>query len=91
MHVPWVSGESFQTRSDTGQSLVEIFVNTHPADNLSNVKEAALSRQVQKPIINSWVVPSELRYGTPVLFVPKRDRTLKICIGYRPLSSAARK
>ena len=45
-----------------------------------------LKKQVQELENLEFVRPSTLPWGTPVLFVKKKDGTLRLCINYRELN-----
>jgi hypothetical protein len=53
---------------------------------ISPKEEAELRRQIEKAIRNGWITPSSSSYGSPVLFVPKQDGTLRMCIDYRAVN-----
>jgi hypothetical protein len=53
---------------------------------ISPMEEAELRRQIEKAIRNGWIVPSSSSYGSPVLFVPKGDGSLRMCIDYRAVN-----
>jgi hypothetical protein len=54
---------------------------------ISPSKEAELRRQIDKAISCSWIQPSRSNFGSPVLFVPKPDGTLYMCINYRAVNT----
>jgi hypothetical protein len=53
---------------------------------ISPKEEAELRRQIEKAIRNGWITPSSSNYGSPVLFVPKADGSLRMCIDYRAVN-----
>ena len=57
-----------------------------PPFRLSVKEKAEIERQVNVCLDNGWVELSSSAYGAPVLFVPKPDGTLRMCIDYRPLN-----
>ncbi|GBG87457.1 hypothetical protein CBR_g45515 [Chara braunii] len=46
-----------------------------------------LRRQVKELIEKGWIRPSASPYSAPVLFVPKKGGTLRMCIDYRGLNA----
>ncbi|KAA0040721.1 DNA/RNA polymerases superfamily protein [Cucumis melo var. makuwa] len=50
----------------------------------SELKE--LKMQLQELVDNGYIRPSVLPWGAPVLFVNKKDGTLRLCIDYRQLN-----
>ncbi|GBG67790.1 hypothetical protein CBR_g914 [Chara braunii] len=46
-----------------------------------------LRRRLKELIEKGWIRPSVSSYGSPVLFVPKRGGTLRMCIDYRGLNA----
>ncbi|GBG61947.1 hypothetical protein CBR_g26110 [Chara braunii] len=46
-----------------------------------------LRRQLKELIEKGWIRPSVSPYGSPVLFVPKKGGTLRMCIDYRGLNA----
>jgi len=50
-------------------------------------EKAALLRQIDKAIRCGWIQPSRSDFGSPVLFVPKPEGTLRMCIDYRAVNT----
>ncbi|GBG86552.1 hypothetical protein CBR_g41615 [Chara braunii] len=46
-----------------------------------------LQRQLKELTEKGWIRPSTSPYGSPVLFVPKKGGTLRMCIDYRGLNA----
>ncbi|GBG89041.1 hypothetical protein CBR_g48649 [Chara braunii] len=46
-----------------------------------------LRRQLKELVEKGWIRPSVSPYGSPVLFVPKKGGTLRMCIDYRGLNA----
>ncbi|GBG89903.1 hypothetical protein CBR_g49753 [Chara braunii] len=46
-----------------------------------------LRRQLKELTEKGWIRPSTFPYGSPVLFVPKKGGTLRMCIDYRGLNA----
>ncbi|GBG69835.1 hypothetical protein CBR_g4663 [Chara braunii] len=46
-----------------------------------------LRRQLKELTEKGWIRPSTSPYGTPVLFIPKKGGTLRMCIDYRGLDA----
>jgi hypothetical protein len=47
--------------------------------------------EVQVLLANSWIRPSKSPYGYPILFVRKKDGTMRMCVYYRKLNDLKRK
>jgi len=54
---------------------------------ISPREEEALRRQIDKAIRCGWVQPSRSNFSSPVLFLPKPDGTLRMCIDYRAVNA----
>jgi hypothetical protein len=50
---------------------------------ISPREEEELRKPIDKAIHCMWIQPSRSNFGSPVLFVPKPDGTLRRCIDYR--------
>jgi transposase InsO family protein len=51
----------------------------------------ALKRYLADNLSKGFIVPSDAPYTSPVLFVKKKDQSLRFCIDYRKLNSITRK
>ena len=47
---------------------------------------AELKTQLQELIEKGFIQPSSSPWGCPVIFVKKKDETLRLCVDYRPLN-----
>jgi hypothetical protein len=57
-----------------------------PMFQLSPAELAEVERQVKELLLHGLIEPSSSPYGAPVLFVTKKDGTLRMCIDYRALN-----
>jgi hypothetical protein len=48
---------------------------------------AELKVQLQELLDQSIIGPSSSPWGCPVLFVQKKDKSLRLCVDYRPLNA----
>jgi hypothetical protein len=46
-----------------------------------------IKSQLQEYLERGWIRPSTSEFGAPVLFVRKKDGTLRMCIDYRALNN----
>jgi len=46
-------------------------------------EEEELYKQIEAALKNGWLMESTSKYGAPVIFIPKKDRTLRMYIDYR--------
>jgi len=58
-----------------------------PAYRLSPAERAEVEKQVKYLLEMGYVVPSRSPFGAPILFVPKPDGSLRMCIDYRALNA----
>ena len=53
---------------------------------MSTLEMLELNMQLQELLEKGYVIPSVSPWGAPVLFVKKKDGTLRLCIDYRHLN-----
>eukprot|EP00873_Tetraselmis_striata_P041131 jgi/Tetstr1/461395/TSEL_006507.t1 len=47
--------------------------------------------QLEELLAKGWIRPSKSNYGAPILFVRKKDGTLRMCVDYRKLNDLTKK
>jgi hypothetical protein len=47
---------------------------------------AELKTQLQELLDKGFIQPSSSPWGCPAIFVKKKDKTLRLCVDYRPLN-----
>ena len=57
-----------------------------PAFRLCLSERKEIERRVKEMLAKGWIQTSHSGYGAPVLFVPKPDGALRMCIDYRALN-----
>lgn len=57
-----------------------------PLYNLSQTELEVLRKYLDDAIAKGWIRRSTSPAGAPVLFVPKKDNTLRLCVDYRGLN-----
>ena len=57
-----------------------------PLYNLSNTELAELRRYLDDALAKGWIQHSTSPAGAPILFVPKKDGGLRLCVDYRGLN-----
>ena len=77
-------------RGDTVYHTIPLEEGTQPMFRplyrLSQAETAEVKRQVQELLEKGLIEPSTSPYGSPVLFVQKKDGSLRMCIDYRALN-----
>ena len=55
-------------------------------------KEKECAETMVKGLLDKgWIKPSKSPYSSPILFVQKKDGSLRMCVNYRPLNKVTRK
>ena len=62
-----------------------------PLYNLSEYQPKTLCQYIDKNLANRFIQPSKSSTGVPVLFTPKPDGTLQLCVNYQKLNSMTMK
>lgn len=57
-----------------------------PVYRLSPAEKEEAERQVKEYLEKGWIRPSRSPYGAPILFVKKKDGSLRMCVDYRALN-----
>lgn len=67
---------------------------THPNQpviRLSLAEQDELRKQIDDLLEAGYIKPSISPFGAPILFVKKKDGTLRVCVDYRALNKITRK
>ncbi|WMV49629.1 hypothetical protein MTR67_043014 [Solanum verrucosum] len=73
-----------ETPSIESIPVVSEFREVFPTDSPANLRE--LKAQVQELLDKCFICPSASSWGDPVLFVKKKDDSMRMCIDYRQLN-----
>lgn len=69
---------------------IELLSNTQPPYrpiyNLSEKELKVLREYIHAALEKGWIRPSTSPTGAPILFVPKKDGSLRLCVDYRGLN-----
>ncbi|KAG8474512.1 hypothetical protein CXB51_031385 [Gossypium anomalum] len=72
---------------------IELLLGTAPVSiapyRMAPKELVELKAQIQELLDRGFIQPSVSLWGAPVLFVKKKDRTLRMCINYRQLNKLA--
>ena len=82
-----ISGQPPKRELDFTIDLVLGVVPSSKAPYQMNILELnELKSQLKELIDKNYIRPSVSPWGTPVIFVKKKDETLRLCIDYRQLN-----
>ncbi|KAK6220785.1 reverse transcriptase domain protein [Colletotrichum tabaci] len=63
----------------------------HPIYGLNETEREALDKYLDENLKKGYIRPSESSAGYPILFVPKKNGKLRLCVDYRQLNSITKK
>ena len=58
---------------------------------MTEIENLALKEFVKENLKKGYIQPSQSLAGYPVLFIPKKNRKLRMCINYKQLNSIIKK
>jgi hypothetical protein len=71
---------------------IAVMLGVEPPTNapywMSHEELKELKVQLKELLAKGYIKPSKSPYGAPVLFVHKKDGTLRMCVDYRALNKA---
>ena len=59
-----------------------------PLYRMSPLEHGEAKRQIEEYLAKGWIEPSSSPFGAPILFVPKKNGQLRMCVDYRALNKA---
>ena len=69
---------------------IDVFLDTHPISippyRMAPIELKELKEQLKDLLDKGFIRPSVSPWGAPVLFVRKKDSSLRMCIDYRQLN-----
>ncbi len=75
--------------------VIEVMLGVAPPAKapyrMSHEELKELKVQLEELLAKGYIKPSKSRYGAPVLFVHKKDKTLRMCVDYRALNKVTMK
>jgi hypothetical protein len=69
------------------ESVIELQPGTAPISKMPPKELAELKIQLQELLDKGYIRPSSSPWGSPALFVKKKDASLRMCVDYRPLNA----
>ena len=66
----------------------EIKVFNRPLGRLSKKERDECEKTIKELLEKGYIVPSKSPFGAPILFVGKKDGTLRMCVDYKALNKA---
>lgn len=75
-------GSDFKIKLEPGSSPT-----WGPVYRMSPAELEEVRKQLDVLLQNGWIRPSESPYGAPILFVRKKDGSLRMCVDYRRLNA----
>lgn len=72
---------------------IDLVPNTHlksiPPNSMAPAEVKELRKQLQDLLDKDFIRPSSSPLGAPILFVKKKDRSMRLCVDYRQLNKVS--